>query len=173
LAEGGPLPSPPPAQQKLSKNQLKKLAKNKGKVKKEKPQWNQPKKEKKIKAAPKQEKFVNLTPKGEKKDLSKIPMADGYHPSAVEAAWQDWWEAKGFYSCDPSFAEKKPSDEKFVMVIPPPNVTGKLLIQSVCSSLTHILLRISPSGSCVDCSCRGYADALAPDEGPFYSLCTR
>ena len=71
-------------------------------------------------------KFVNETPKGEKKDLSKIPMDEGYHPSAVEAAWQDWWEAKGFYSCDPKFAMEKSRDEKFVMVIPPPNVTGSL-----------------------------------------------
>ena len=53
-------------------------------------------------------------------------MADAYHPQAVEAAWQDWWEASGFYSCDPKSAEGKSDDEKFVMVIPPPNVTGSL-----------------------------------------------
>jgi valyl-tRNA synthetase len=53
-------------------------------------------------------------------------MDDGYHPSAVEAAWQDWWEAKGFYSCDPAKALGRPAEEKFVMVIPPPNVTGSL-----------------------------------------------
>jgi valyl-tRNA synthetase len=70
--------------------------------------------------------YVNTTPKGEKKDLSLLPMDDGYHPSAVEAAWQDWWEASGYYSCDPKVAEKKPQDEKFIMVIPPPNVTGSL-----------------------------------------------
>lgn len=98
-----------------------------GKEKKEKPTWNQPKNEKTKKApTPPTVVFQNLTPKGEKKDLSKIPMADGYHPSAVEAAWQDWWEAKGFYSCDPSFAKQKQPDQKFVMVIPPPNVTGSL-----------------------------------------------
>ena len=124
-AEGG--------EKKLSKNALKKLAKNKGKKKKEKPQWNQPgegkkKKDDKKKSAlslPKPE-FVNKTPKGQKKDLSTEPMADGYHPQAVEAAWQDWWEASGFYSCDPKVAEGKSDDEKFVMVIPPPNVTGSL-----------------------------------------------
>jgi tRNA synthetases class I (I, L, M and V) len=49
------------------------------------------------------------------------------HPGAVEAAWQDWWEASGFYSCDPKFAmQRRTQDEKFVMVIPPPNVTGSL-----------------------------------------------
>jgi len=53
-------------------------------------------------------------------------MDEGYHPSAVEAAWQDWWEAKGFYSCDPVDAMDRPDSKKFVMVIPPPNVTGSL-----------------------------------------------
>jgi valyl-tRNA synthetase len=76
--------------------------------------------------APVKAAYVNTTPKGEKKDLSLLPMDDGYHPSAVEAAWQDWWEASGYYSCDPKVAEKKPQDEKFIMVIPPPNVTGSL-----------------------------------------------
>ncbi|CAB9509855.1 Valine--tRNA ligase (Fragment) [Seminavis robusta] len=118
----------PPAEgeKKLSKNQLKKLAKGKGK-KKEKPQWGEGKKDKKPKKeAPAAPKFVNTTPKGEKKDLSTIPMASAYHPEAVEAAWQDWWEASGFYSCDPKAAVGRPTDEKFVMVIPPPNVTGSL-----------------------------------------------
>jgi len=62
--------------------------------------------------------FVNETPKGEKKDLSG-PMPEAYDPPAVEAAWYDWWLEKGYF---------KPSDseEKFVIVIPPPNVTGAL-----------------------------------------------
>ena len=124
---------------KLSKKQMKKLAKGKGKEKKEKPTWNQPgegnkkKKQNDDKAAsampslPKQAAdFVNLTPKGHKKDLSTQPMADAYHPAAVEAAWQEWWEASGYYSCDPAFAAGKSDKEKFVMVIPPPNVTGSL-----------------------------------------------
>ena len=115
----------------LSKNALKKLAKGKGKKKKEKQTWNQPgegkkKKEKAKSLSLPKPTFVNTTPKGSKKDLSKEPMADAYHPAAVEAAWQDWWEARGFYSCDPKVAEGKSDDEKFVMVIPPPNVTGSL-----------------------------------------------
>jgi len=115
-------------EKKLSKNQLKKLAKGKGdKKKKEKPNWGDgSKKAKKEKAAVPKFEFVNNTPKGEKKDLSKIPMEKAYYPVAVEAAWQDWWEAAGFYSCDPEFAKGKPKDEKFVIVIPPPNVTGSL-----------------------------------------------
>ena len=118
----------PGGEKKLSKNQLKKLAKGK-KEKKEKPKWGdgsgKKKKENKKPAAP-EFVFVNETPKGEKKDLSKIPMADAYHPKAVEAAWQDWWETAGFYKGDPQKAMGKPTDEKFIMVIPPPNVTGSL-----------------------------------------------
>jgi valyl-tRNA synthetase len=96
------------------------------KDKKEKPKWGEPSKDKKAKAAPVKPAYVNTTPKGEKKDLSLLPMDDGYHPSAVEAAWQDWWEASGYYSCDPKIAMEKPDEEKFIMVIPPPNVTGSL-----------------------------------------------
>ena len=32
----------------------------------------------------------------------------------------------GFYTCSPDKALSKPPSEKFVMVIPPPNVTGSL-----------------------------------------------
>ncbi len=68
--------------------------------------------------------FVNKTPKGEKKDLSK-PM-ESYDPAAVESAWGEWWEAKGFYRADAERAGKLEHKEKFVIVIPPPNVTGSL-----------------------------------------------
>jgi valyl-tRNA synthetase len=113
-------------QPKLSKSQQKKLAKGKDK-KKEKPQWGTGKqKEVKKKETVEQPPFVNPTPKGEKKDMSKIPFADAYYPTAVEAGWQDWWEAAGFYSGDPAKALGRPEDERFIMVIPPPNVTGSL-----------------------------------------------
>lgn len=56
----------------------------------------------------------------------KAELAKAYHPQAVEAAWNDWWTAQGFFSCDPAEAAKAPQEDKFVMVIPPPNVTGSL-----------------------------------------------
>jgi valyl-tRNA synthetase len=114
----------------LSKNALKKLAKGKGKKKKEKnPDWVQSIKKKEVpkKEEVKKEPFVNPTPKGEMKDLKALPFADAYYPTAVEASWQDWWEASGFYQGDAKYAlTKSDPDEKFVMVIPPPNVTGSL-----------------------------------------------
>ena len=39
------------------------------------------------------------TPAGEKKIMT-ADMASAYLPDAVEKAWQEWWEASGFYSAD-------------------------------------------------------------------------
>ena len=64
------------------------------------------------------------TPKGDKKILAE-QTSRTYNPADVEAAWQDWWEKSGWYGCDEKQA-LRPADEKFVMVIPPPNVTGSL-----------------------------------------------
>jgi len=50
-------------------------------------------------------------------------MADAYHPHVVESAWDAWWEKEGLYAPDPSSTA-----EPFVIVIPPPNVTGTLHI---------------------------------------------
>ena len=46
-----------------------------------------------------------------------------YTPKAVEAAWYSWWEKCGFFKPDVD-SDKPP----FVIVIPPPNVTGVLHI---------------------------------------------
>jgi valyl-tRNA synthetase len=69
--------------------------------------------------------FINTTPKGDKKDLS-APMAATYDPKAVESAWVDWWEKEGFYVPKAEEAQGLPAERKFVMMIPPPNVTGSL-----------------------------------------------
>ncbi len=51
-----------------------------------------------------------------------------YDPSAVEAAWYDWWVAQGYFQ--PEY-NSDPNAEKFVIVIPPPNVTGELYLASL------------------------------------------
>ncbi|PRQ60023.1 putative valine--tRNA ligase [Rosa chinensis] len=67
--------------------------------------------------------FVDpLTPVGQKKQMSK-QMAKQYSPSAVEKAWYEWWEEVGFFVPD-----AKSSKPPFVIVFPPPNVTGALHI---------------------------------------------
>ena len=53
-------------------------------------------------------------------------MAATYMPNAVEAAWSEWWEAAGFCKADAQKAMNLPPEKKFIMVIPPPNVTGTL-----------------------------------------------
>lgn len=53
-------------------------------------------------------------------------MLEAYDPIAVESSWQDWWEAKKFFSCSDEKIRNAKKDERFVMIIPPPNVTGSL-----------------------------------------------
>ncbi|KAJ7517304.1 hypothetical protein O6H91_21G017800 [Diphasiastrum complanatum] len=62
------------------------------------------------------------TPVGEKKHLS-LDMAKSYNPIVVETSWYEWWENSGFFVAD-SNSKKAP----FVVVVPPPNVTGALHI---------------------------------------------
>ncbi|KAL4616097.1 hypothetical protein ACB092_07G174200 [Castanea dentata] len=62
------------------------------------------------------------TPFGEKKRLSS-QMAKQYSPTAVEKSWYAWWEKSGFF-----VADAKSSKPPFVIVLPPPNVTGALHI---------------------------------------------
>jgi len=72
--------------------------------------------------------FVEETPPGEKKRIKPFddPHYSSYHPVAVESAWYAWWEKEGFFQ--PQFTPEgqvKP-EGKFVIVLPPPNVTGVL-----------------------------------------------
>ena len=61
---------------------------------------------------------------GALKDFTQ-PMADAYNIRAVESHWDSWWEAQGLYR-PLSDAEPDTAADKFVIVIPPPNVTGTL-----------------------------------------------
>ena len=56
------------------------------------------------------------------------PMASGYDPIAVEAAWYDWWEAKGYFKPQLTKDGKVNPEGSFVIPLPPPNVTGSLHI---------------------------------------------
>ena len=115
----------------ISKNAWKKLQKGAPeKVKKEKPVAAAAPAGEKKEAKAKKEKepevvFVDNTPQGEKK-LIAAASPPTYQPTYVEAAWQAWWEKCGFYAPDVERALKSEQKDKFVMVIPPPNVTGSL-----------------------------------------------
>ena len=85
------------------------------------------------------------TPPGEKKILTK-QMQKTYSPKAVESSWYDWWDAQGFFKADPS--STKP---KFVIVIPPPNVTGSLHLGHALTNSIEVYLSfyVGRSGGCV------------------------
>lgn len=51
-----------------------------------------------------------------------------YNPDSVEQGWNDWWKEKQFYHMATEELKKTSHDQKYVMVLPPPNVTGKLHI---------------------------------------------
>ncbi|KAK3912795.1 Valine--tRNA ligase [Frankliniella fusca] len=110
---------------KLAK--LEKLKQKQEKLASVKP--NEEKKEKKEKKKEVKESAVYTVPTapGQKKDVT-VPMPDSYSPQYVEAAWYSWWEKQGFFK--PEYGRKSVSDVnpkgKFMMVIPPPNVTGSL-----------------------------------------------
>lgn len=90
-----------------------------------KPAMQAPSANKKIKAVKPVPTFTpDTTVPGEKKDMTK-PMEESYHPKQVEAAWYAWWEKKGFFHPSAENVLKKGA-KPYVMVIPPPNVTGAL-----------------------------------------------
>ncbi|KAL7019835.1 hypothetical protein ACKWTF_011271 [Chironomus riparius] len=82
--------------------------------------------EKKVKTTIKEIVYEANTTDGEKKDVTGS-MPDAYSPQFVEAAWYSWWEKQGFFKPEYFMKDGKVSEKgQFVMVIPPPNVTGSL-----------------------------------------------
>ena len=74
---------------------------------------------------------------GDYKDPKVVPMAKTYDPKNVETAWYEWWEKEGFFK--PEMGSDKP---KFVIVIPPPNVTGALHIgHALTNSIQDTIVR--------------------------------
>ncbi|GMH26346.1 hypothetical protein Nepgr_028189 [Nepenthes gracilis] len=72
-----------------------------------------------------------------KKKLLSRSMAKQYNPCVVEKSWYAWWENSGFFVADP-----KSSKPPFVIVLPPPNVTGALHIgHALTSSIQDTVIR--------------------------------
>lgn len=72
--------------------------------------------------------YVEETPRGEKKRIRPFddPYFKAYNPDAVESAWYSWWENEGFFKPELTADGKIKDEGKFVIVHPPPNVTGAL-----------------------------------------------
>jgi len=73
----------------------------------------------------KEEVVLLATPEGDKKDMSS-DMNTAYHPKHVESAWAAWWEKQGYFTPDAANSKGTAESQRFIMVIPPPNVTGSL-----------------------------------------------
>ncbi|XP_065085504.1 valine--tRNA ligase [Ochlerotatus camptorhynchus] len=126
LAEEAPVKTE--KQLKKEAEKAAKLAKLQEKMNKKHQQAEQaavkPKVEKKVKETKEAIVYTGNTQEGERKDLS-TPFPDAYSPQYVEAAWYSWWEKEGFFK--PEYGRKENNSKgQFVMVIPPPNVTGSL-----------------------------------------------
>ncbi|XP_041997579.1 valine--tRNA ligase, mitochondrial 1-like isoform X1 [Salvia splendens] len=129
---------------KLGKAREKELKKLKAaqKAAASKHQKQQPSKSKMEKNAKKEAEKVNPlevdpeTPLGEKKKLSH-QMPQNYHSSTVEKSWYEWWDKSKFFQAD-----SKSSKPPFVIVLPPPNVTGALHIgHALTASLQDAIIR--------------------------------
>jgi valyl-tRNA synthetase len=88
--------------------------------------------------------YQEETPPGEKKRLR--PLADpnfkAYNPVAVESAWYDWWEKEGFFKPQLTKDGKIKEEGSYVIVHPPPNVTGALHMgHALGDSLQDLLIR--------------------------------
>ena len=89
------------------------------------------KKEKKVKKEKPVEivEYTENTKFGDKKSIT-CELPKSYSPKYTEAQWYSWWEKSGFFK--PEYGRKSVGEEnpkgKFMICIPPPNVTGKLHI---------------------------------------------
>src|SRR5215471_17975242 len=59
--------------------------------------------------------------RGIKKEPMKVEISKTYNPQDVESRWYGWWESNGYFKAD-----NKSSRHPFVIMMPPPNVTGML-----------------------------------------------
>ena len=62
----------------------------------------------------------------------KAEIPKTYNPQEVEARWYQWWESKAYFRAD-EHSPKPP----FVMVMPPPNVTGSLHMGHMLNHTVH------------------------------------
>lgn len=147
VVENGDSAVPKTAKQ-LAKEAAKQAKLDKLKQKLEKQQNAAPKKDKEEKKEKKKEVketavYTIDTPDGEKKDTIN-PLPDAYSPKYVEAAWYSWWEKQRFFKPEygrKSITEPNPKG-KFIIVIPPPNVTGSLhLGHALTNSIQDAIVR--------------------------------
>src|SRR5262249_52284520 len=62
----------------------------------------------------------------------KAEIPKTYNPQEVESRWYQWWESKRFFQANAH--SHKPA---FVLVMPPPNVTGSLHMGHMLNQTVH------------------------------------
>ena len=78
-----------------------------------------------------------------------------YDPASVEKKWYEFWEKNRYFH-----AEAEPGKKPFSIVIPPPNITGKLHMgHALDNTLQDILIRWHRM------MLAGYFNPLAPHDG--------
>ncbi|ODN06420.1 Valine--tRNA ligase [Orchesella cincta] len=91
-------------------------------------------------------KTLEQTPSGNRKPTDGV-LPDAYEPRYVETSWYEWWVKQGFFKPEyglngSTMREAIDKRGKFVMVIPPPNVTGTLhLGHALMCTLEDVLTR--------------------------------
>ncbi|XP_066949546.1 valine--tRNA ligase isoform X1 [Macrobrachium rosenbergii] len=129
-AEGGDKPKTAKQLEKEAKKAAKmaKFAEKQAKAAEKKTADGQSGKEKKPKKV-EEKKVITYdiqTPQGEKKNV-EVELPAQYSPKYVEAAWYAWWKKAGFFKPEYGRNLDEPNPKgQFIMVIPPPNVTGTL-----------------------------------------------
>ena len=74
--------------------------------------------------------FNDTTIPGHKKVLQSLDLGalEKYNPAAVESSWYEWWNREGFFKPELTAEGKVKEEGMFVIILPPPNVTGSLHI---------------------------------------------
>ncbi|RKF63953.1 Valine--tRNA ligase, mitochondrial [Golovinomyces cichoracearum] len=88
--------------------------------------------------------YCENTPAGDKKILKSFedPHYKAYNPIAVESAWYAWWEKEGFFKPEFTADGKVKPAGSFVIVEPPPNVTGNLHMgHALGTALQDVMIR--------------------------------
>lgn len=88
--------------------------------------------------------YHDPTPFGEKKVLLDLdhPSLKAYNPAAVESSHYAWWEKMNFFAPSPELTNAAGADKPFVIIEPPPNVTGALHMgHALSGTLQDIMIR--------------------------------
>ncbi|KAF2073308.1 hypothetical protein CYY_005385 [Polysphondylium violaceum] len=110
---------------------------------KEKELANKAKKEARKKRKRKLKKKLKLKLK-KRFSMNVSELLPAYQPKAVELCWYDYWLENGFFSPEKQMEVQAhvQKDKKFVIVIPPPNVTGSLhLGHALTNSIQDAIVR--------------------------------